>query len=132
MKSDGELMEILAAYDRTGSLRAAADLAGCSHHTVAKHVQARDTGDPPAPHKPRAMLIDSYLAKISELVDVTHGKVRADKIHETLTSRGFTGSERSTRRAVADAKRAYRMDHQRNHQPWVTEPGLWLQYDFGC
>jgi hypothetical protein len=30
MKSDGEIMEILAAYDLTGSLRATAELAGCS------------------------------------------------------------------------------------------------------
>ena len=42
MKSDGEIMEILAAYDLTGSLRAAAELTGCSHHTVARHVAARD------------------------------------------------------------------------------------------
>ena len=34
MKSDGELMDILTAYDLTGSYRAAADLCGCSHHTV--------------------------------------------------------------------------------------------------
>ena len=30
MKSDGEIMEILAAYDLTKSLRAAAELTGCS------------------------------------------------------------------------------------------------------
>lgn len=29
-------MRILAAYDLTGSLRATAELTGCSHHTVAK------------------------------------------------------------------------------------------------
>ena len=29
-------MEILEAYDLTGSLRDAAELAGCSHHTVAQ------------------------------------------------------------------------------------------------
>jgi DNA-directed RNA polymerase specialized sigma24 family protein len=36
LKSDGEIMEILNAYDLTGSYRAAADLCGCSHHTVRK------------------------------------------------------------------------------------------------
>ncbi|MBE4717893.1 IS21 family transposase, partial [Pseudarthrobacter sp. AB1] len=46
MKFDGEIMEILAAYDLTGSLRAAAELTGCSHHTVARHVAARDAGQP--------------------------------------------------------------------------------------
>ena len=46
MKSDGEIKEILAAYDLTGSLRAAAALSGCSHHTAQKHVAARDAGRP--------------------------------------------------------------------------------------
>ena len=40
LKSDGEIMEILAAYDLTGSVRSAAVLVGCSHHTVAAHVAA--------------------------------------------------------------------------------------------
>lgn len=52
MKSDGEIMELLAAYDLTGSLRSAAELTGCSHHTVARHVAAhvaaRDAGRPMA------------------------------------------------------------------------------------
>ena len=45
-------MEILAAFDLTGSLRAAADLAGCSHHTVARLVAERDAGG--APRRGRA------------------------------------------------------------------------------
>ena len=44
MKSAEEIMEILEAYDLTGSFRDAAELAGCSHHTVAAHVAARDAG----------------------------------------------------------------------------------------
>ena len=35
-------MQILEAFDLTGSLRAAAELAGCSHHTVARLVAERD------------------------------------------------------------------------------------------
>ena len=37
-------MQILDAFDLTGSLRAAAELAGCSHHTVARVVAERDAG----------------------------------------------------------------------------------------
>ena len=52
MKSAEESMQILEAFDLTGSLRAAAELAGCSHHTVARLVAERDAGgtapDPPA------------------------------------------------------------------------------------
>ena len=39
-------MEILEAYDLTGSYRAAAELAGCDHHTVARYVKLRAQGNP--------------------------------------------------------------------------------------
>ncbi|GAF44726.1 hypothetical protein RW1_014_01890, partial [Rhodococcus wratislaviensis NBRC 100605] len=55
-------MEILAVYDLTKSYRAAAGLAGCSHHTVARLVAERDTADVPTPpREKRPMLIDEYL-----------------------------------------------------------------------
>jgi hypothetical protein len=28
-------------------------------------------------------------------------------------------------------KKNYRLGRVRVHRPWVTEPGMWLQYDFG-
>ncbi len=55
MKSQEEAMHILEAYDLTGSLRAAAELAGVSHHTVERYVAQREaekgspTWDPPGP-----------------------------------------------------------------------------------
>ena len=124
-------MEILAAFDLTGSLRAAAELVGCSHHTVAAHVAARDAGRPVGTPSRRAQVTDEYLDKIEEWVEASKGRVRADKVHEKLVASGFAGSDRSTRRAVAEVKKAYRLGHARVHRPWVTEPGLWLQYDFG-
>lgn len=80
---------------------------------------------------PRPRVIDEFLLKVEELVEKTQGKVRADKVHEVLASIGFTGSERSARRAVAAVKVSWRAGVRRVHRPWVTEPGLWLQYDFG-
>jgi hypothetical protein len=47
VKSSEEVMEILAAFDLTGSLRDAAELAGCSHHTVARYGAARGQGRVP-------------------------------------------------------------------------------------
>ena len=44
MKSAEEIMNILEAYDLTGLLRDAGELAGCSHHTVARYVRAREEG----------------------------------------------------------------------------------------
>jgi molybdenum-dependent DNA-binding transcriptional regulator ModE len=44
VKSAEEIMEILNAYDLTGSLRDAGELAGCSHHTVKHYVERRAAG----------------------------------------------------------------------------------------
>jgi transposase len=131
MKFDGEIMEILAAYDLTGSLRATAELTGCSHHTVARHVAARDAGRPLAEPAFRGRATDAFLPKIEEWVEASKGKIRADKAHEKLVALGYEGSDRSTRRAVAQVRAAYRQGRVRVHRPWVTGPGMWLQYDFG-
>ncbi len=131
MKFDGEIMEILAAYDLTGSFRGAAELTGCSHHTVARHVAARDAGQPIAEPAYRGRVTDPFMPKIEEWVEASHGKIRADKAHDKLVALGYEGSQRSTRRAVAQVRAAYRLGHVRVHRPWVTEPGMWLQYDFG-
>src|SRR5690625_2020449 len=124
-------MEILEAFDLTGSYRDAGELAGVSHHTVARYVAARDAGrlsDKPAA---RPQLIDEYLPKVEEWMDKSKGKIRADVAHRKLLALGYAGSERTTRRAVAAVRRSYRLGRTRVHRPWITEPGLWLQYDFG-
>ena len=41
MKSREEIMNMLEAFDLTGSLRGAGELAGVSHHTVARYVAER-------------------------------------------------------------------------------------------
>jgi hypothetical protein len=132
VKSAEEIMQILEAYDLTGSLRDAAELAGCSHHTVARYVAARDAGRL-APQHPaqRPMLIDTFLPKVEEWVERSHGKIRADVVHDKLAGLGYAGSERTTRRAVAAVKTAYRSGRHRVHRPWLPEPGMWFQYDFG-
>jgi transposase len=124
-------MKILDAYDLTGSLRDAGELAGCSHHTVKHYVERRAAGGELDRAVARPQLIDEYLPKVEEWVERSKGKVRADKAHEKLLALGYTGSERTTRRAVAKVKDAYRAGRVRVHRPWITEPGMWLQYDYG-
>jgi transposase len=126
-----EIMNMLEAFDLTGSYRDAGELAGVSHHTVARYVAARDAGRLSARPAPRAQLIDEFLPKLEEWIERSHGKLRADRAHEKLLGLGYTGSERTTRRAVAAVKRDYRAGRVRVHRPWVAEPGMWLQYDFG-
>ena len=56
-------MEILEAYDLTGSCRAAAELAGCDHHTVARYVKMREAGQSPTDRKHRDRAIDAFCRK---------------------------------------------------------------------
>jgi transposase len=131
VKNSREIMEILEAYDLTGSYRAAAELAGCDHHTVARYVQMRAAGKSPVERQHRARPIDEYLAKIEELVVASQGRIRADVVHRRITAMGFTGGERTTRRAVAEVKQRLRAGQRRVYRPWITEPGLWMQWDWG-
>jgi transposase len=132
MKRAEEAMEILEAYDLTGSLRRAAVLAGCDHKTVARLVAAREAEGGGVPERARRRpLIDPFGAKIDELVDRSRGRIGADHAHRKLVAMGYQGSERTTRRAVAEAKRRWRQRHGRRTRPWIPEPGLWLQWDYG-
>lgn len=124
-------MEILAAYDLTQSYRDAAELVGCAPNTVARYVLARDAGGPRTTPAHRDQLIDPFREKIEEWVDASHGRVRADVAQRKLEAMGYDGSERTTRRAVAEAKAVYRAGHRRRFRPWLPEPGLWFQWDYG-
>ncbi len=125
-------MEILEAFDLTGTLRGAAELAGCDHKTVAHWVAARDAagGGLPLARRPRPR-VDGFAVKIEEWVDRSRGRIRADVAHQRLVAMGYMGSERTTRRAVAVAKKSWRQEHGRRTRPWVVEPGLWMQWDYG-
>jgi hypothetical protein len=129
VKSAGEIMEILEAFDLTGSARAAAELAGCSHHTITPYVELREAGGLSDRAAPRPQLIDPFLPKVEEWVERSNGRVRADVAHRKLLALGYRGSERTTRRAVRASKTAFKAGRVRVHRPWVTEPGMWLQYD---
>src|SRR5947209_17763399 len=70
VKKPEEAMEILEAYDATGSLRGAAALAGCDHKTVARLVAARDAAGGGLPERARSRpLVDPFGAKIDGSVD---------------------------------------------------------------
>ena len=133
MKSYEGVMEILEAFALTNSYRAAGELAGCSHHTVAHYVALRDDGRlPEAGVQPeRSKLIDPHLDKIEEWVERSNGKVRADVVFDKLQAVGYAGSDRTVRRAVAIVKRNHGAGRRRVYRPWITEPGMWAQFDWG-
>jgi transposase len=130
-KSDREIMEILEAFDVTGSAHSAARLAGVDPKTVRAYVAARDAGRPVTGPGRRERLIDPFLPKVEEWIERSDASIRADVVHERLVALGFTGDERTTRRAVHEVKARWRAGHRRTYRPWITEPGLWLQFDWG-
>lgn len=130
-KTEREIMEILEAYDLTGCAHSAAQLAGCDPKTVARYVGERERGRDPYAPVWRSSIIDTYLPKIEELVERSSGKIRADDVvHAKLKAMGFSGSERTTRRAVATAKGAFGEGKRRVYRLWIAEPGMWMQWDF--
>jgi transposase len=131
LKSAEEIMEILEAFDLTRSFRDAGELAGCDHKTVAHWVARRDAGELTATSARRPRIIDGFLPKLEEWMEASKGKVRADVAHDKLVAMGYRGSERTTRRAVAEVRAAFVAGRRRVHRPWVVEPGLWFQWDYG-
>lgn len=107
----------------------AALLARVGPKTVEQYVALRDAGRNPfeREHWPRA--IDPFLNTVEEWVDDSLGKIRADVTDRKLVAMGFTGNERSTRSAVAEA--AWKSVRRQTYRPWVPEPGLWLQMYWG-
>jgi transposase len=95
---------------------------------VAQRAQGLAVAQAPAPSK----LASAFIDKVDEWVTRSDGRIRADVVHEKLAAMGYVGSERTTRRVVAALKKSFRHSHHRVYKPWLTEPGGWLQYDFGA
>jgi transposase len=121
-------LDILTAYQELGSYRAAADLCGTTHKTVRRVVERRDR--PPAERPPRPRLTDPHRQLIAARVRVTDGRISAKRLLPAARADGYTGSARTFRRAVHDAKVAWRRE-RRSYRPWVPVPGEHLVIDWG-
>jgi transposase len=133
VKDGVEIVRILEAFDLMRSFRGAAKVAGCDHHTVRRLVALREAGSLSLEARPaRAKAADAFAAHIEGWMEASGGRVRADVCHEKLVAMGYGGSARSSRRAVASARRRYRQGRLRVYRPWLPEPGLWLQFDWGA
>jgi hypothetical protein len=103
-KSGREIMEILEAYDLTRCAHSAAQLAGVDEKTVARYVATRERGGDPLARPRRVRSIDPFMARVEEWVEHSKGKIRADVVYQRLMAMGFAGTDRTTRRAVAEVK----------------------------
>ncbi|MFC9248939.1 hypothetical protein ACFT7S_34380 [Streptomyces sp. NPDC057136] len=89
-KSDKEIMEILEAYDLTGTVWSAATLARHDPKTVKRYVEARASGRNPYEREPRPKMIDTFLEKVEEWVEQSKATIRADVVHEKLVPQPAT------------------------------------------
>ena len=106
LKTAEEVMEILEAFDVTGTLRGAAELAGCDHKTVAHWVRAREEagGGLPVSVRPRPR-VDAFAEKIEEWVDRSRGQDPRRRRASASWSRWAIWA-RSARRAARSPRRS--------------------------
>ncbi len=123
-------MDIVAAYEQVGTYRGAAALCGTTHKTVKRVIERRRAGeefDAPRRHLPKNT--DAVASLIAEKVRVTDGRISAKRLLPLARTAGYVGSARNFRRAVAEAKRAWRR-RRRTYRPWQPTPGEHLVVDW--
>ena len=128
MKTARDRLDILNAYQELGSLRAAAALCGTTHKTVRRVIERRDGA--PAERPPRPKATDPHVALIAMKVKATDGRISAKRLMPLLKAEGYTGSGRTLRRAVAEAKAEHRRA-RRSYRPWQPVIGEHLAIDWG-
>ena len=124
-------MNIIDAYRRTGSYRGAAAICGVNHKTVRRVVERAAAGRferKPVPPRPRNT--DVVATLVEERVRKTDGRISAKRLLPAARAEGYAGSPRNLRRAVAEAKAAWRR-RRRIYRPWIHRPGEHLVIDWG-
>lgn len=128
MKTARDQLDIVTAYNELGSFRAAAVLCGTTHKTVRRVIERR--AEPATERPTRPKTTDALTDLIAERVRATDGRISAKRLMPACQAAGYGGSPRHLRRAVAEAKAAWR--HQRRvYRPWVPIPGEHLAIDWG-
>ncbi len=128
MKTARAQLDILVAYRELGSYRAAATLCGTTHKTVRRVVERAGRERPARPPRPKST--DPYLPLIADKVRASDGRISAKRLLPLVRAAGYTGSARHLRRAVAEAKAAWKTS-RRVYRPWVPVPGEHLVIDWG-
>ncbi len=128
LKSAREQLEIINAYRELGSYRAAAELCGTTHKTVRRVVERHEGGGrPERPRRPRNT--DLVAELVAERIERSQGRISAKRLLVAARAAGYEGSDRSFRRAVAEAKEAYRK-RRRRFRPWLPAVGGHLVIDW--
>ena len=131
MKTTGDYVNIIDAYQKTGSYRAAALVCGTTHKTVRRVVERQAAGGPWV-RRPRLLRrnTDAVANLIASRVKDSDGRISAKRLLPAARAAGYKGSARNFRRAVAAAKADWRR-RRRSYRPWLPETGQHLVIDWG-
>jgi len=128
-------MDVVDAYARLGSYRAAGEVCGVDPKTVKRKVLAHHAGVLDEERAERAVVpknTDVVRQVVLEQLRESGGRGEAKRLLPIARTAGYTGSERNFRRLVAEVKRQVRGEigrHQRRPAVWV--PGETLVIDWG-
>jgi transposase len=123
-------MDIISAYQETGSYRGAAELCGTTHKTVKRVIARAEAGGVKPARKEREHNYASVQELVTARVVASKGRMQAKAILPIARAAGFEGSARNFRRLVAAAKRDFHRDHHRGRRPGVWHPGEYLVFDW--
>jgi transposase len=128
-------MDVVDAYARLGSYRAAGEVCGVDPKTVKRKVLAHQAGqldDVRAERAPVPKNTDTVRSVVLDLVREANGRGTAKRLLPAARAAGYAGSDRNFRRLVAGVKRQVRGEigrHQR--RPAVWTPGETVVIDWG-
>jgi transposase len=124
-------LDIVTAFEQVGTYRGAAVLCGTTHRTVKRVIDANRDAAVLETRRPRVLVRNTDIVRdvIAEKVRATDGRISAKRLLPMARSAGYTGSARNFRRAVADAKQAWRRQ-RRVFRPWQPLPGEHLVVDW--
>ena len=128
-------MDVVDAYARLGSYRAAAEVCGVDPKTVKRKVLAHEAGlldDERAARAPVPKNTDPVRQVVLDQLRSSGGRGEAKRLLPVARTAGYAGSDRNFRRLVAEVKRQVRGEigrHQR--RPAVWSPGETLVIDWG-
>jgi transposase len=128
-------MDVVDAYARLGSYRAAGEVCGVDPKTVKRKVLAHEAGLLDDERAARAAVpknTDRVRQVVLDQLRSTGGRGEAKRLLPIARAAGYAGSERNFRRLVAEVKRQVRGEigrHQRRPAVWV--PGETLVMDWG-
>jgi hypothetical protein len=131
LKTAREELDIINAFEETGSLRAAAALCGTTHKTVKRVLERRAAGRRSGRRRaPLLGLAYPFADLVLGKVKSTDGRITAKRLLPIVRAAGYTGSARTLRRAVAVQKARWKR-LRRVYRPWTPEPGQHLLIDYG-